>query len=168
MDWKIFIETLQNAELSMLGIMKDLPQFESFLKATNLVVTLENHYFEFKKDLSAFDLAERLPLVAQSDIKDTLSSLLSSYDEAQRILKNTKKEGGLDTTNRNGTYSGVQILREGIIAFPLTDVQIVDTFSIQMIFPHINIEVIQAIKEHPLTNRAKTCSCRACVRCFLF
>jgi len=166
MLWGNFLDILKEAEQRFNQIIDDLPQYQIFLKKSSLIISFGTIHIPFKNELTVLDLKSILELLKDSDYKNNLlclNDLLERLEDDQKAMVKQKRNEALKEI-----IEKIRRVKDELNTFPLKELEVDDGIDIQLIFPSVNIEAIQAVKEHPLTNKEKTCLCRACIRCFLF
>jgi hypothetical protein len=162
MHWDSFTAILKDAEQKIDRIRLDFPGSVAFLKKSYLIVSCANEQIKAKKNLDVIDIADNLYLVEDSPLKTSLSDLSKKFrDMLAEVKKANKKEV-------RGEEKEIERLKADLRAFPIGDLEIRDDIDIQIIFPCVDMEKIQELKNHLLVNEAKTCRCRACIRVFLY
>jgi hypothetical protein len=156
---QILIETDQKFKLLCL----DLPQYQSFLKKSNLVISFGTIQLPFKKDLKPIAMSR---ILKDSEYKDNLLSLNDIierlYDDQKTMARQKRNEGLKEITYK------LARAKSEFSTFRLQELEVQDGVDIQLIFPTVNIEAIQAVKNNALVRKDKTCLCRVCIRAFLF
>lgn len=160
------MKVLADADMKMKQIVSDLAvgnsQYEEFFRKSYLVITYRHRQFEFKKDLTAIDMARRIGLIKDCHLKDELLELFNLLGDAEKEKKaasfNLKPE-----INKK-----IEGLMSKLLSIPLNKLDIEDDFNIEVRFPGVNIEAIQSMKNHYLVNKEKTCTCRTCIGVFLY
>jgi hypothetical protein len=144
----------------------DLPQYQSFINKSGLIISLGTIQMPFKKELSISDLRGMSKFLIGSDFKDNLLCLSGVIerleDEHKAMIRQKRNEGLKELVER------IAGAKREIDTFPINELEIRDDIDIQIIFPGVNMAAIQAIKRHPLMNAEKTCLCKACIRALLF
>lgn len=164
MRWDMFSKILIESDQKFKQITLDLPQYQSFLKQSSLIISFGTIQLPFKKKPSVFDLKVMSELLKDSDYKGNLlylNDLMERLENEQKAMVKQKRTEGLKEI-----IEKIGRVKEELNTFPIEELEVHDV-DIQIIFPSINIEAIQVIKNHPLTNKEKVCFCRACIRVFL-
>lgn len=162
MNWNSFTAILIEAEQKMNRLRLEFPEADAFLGKSHLILSRDAGQMDMKKHLDAFDLADNSYLIEESPLKDSLLDLSKKLGELiAEVKKANKKEV-------HGEEKEIERLNADLRAFPIGDLEIRDDIDIQIIFPCVDMEKIQELKNHLLVNEAKTCRCRACIRVFLY
>lgn len=165
MNYPSFLQILNEAHIKMRQIVDELiaefPEYKEFFVKSYLVVTHENYQYEFKKELSAIDMARRKELIENSAIKDRLLEFSTLIEDAEKEKKRApfKMQRKIDKK--------IAELMSKISLITLEDLAIKDNINVEVRFQSINITAIQAMKTHNLVNTEKTCQCTACIKVFL-
>jgi hypothetical protein len=165
MKWDRFCQILVEADQKFEQISLDLPQYRNYLKKSSLIISLGTIQIPFKKEPTVLDLMPWLRLLNDSDFKDNLICLNDTIERLEDDLKamaRQKKDGSI-----KGIAEKLARAQSELDSFPLQELEVHDSIDIQLIFPSVNIEAIQVMKKHRLTNKEKVCFCRACIRVFI-
>lgn len=153
---------MADAEKNFKAACQDFPDHAAFLSKSYLVVTRNSSEFPFIKKLSVTDTIERRLLLTESDFKDNLICLNKQLKDAQASAKKAQGQEGTKIKER------IKKIEEELNSFPIEELQFHNDFDVQVIFPSVNIDIIQMLKSHTLVNKTKTCMCKACIRVFSY
>jgi hypothetical protein len=166
MKWDSFCRILVEADSKFRQMPLDLPQYQNFINKSSLIISLGSVQVPFKKEMTVSDLKSISIFLIDSDFKDNLLCLFNAIerleDEQKAMVRQKEREGMKEIAEK------LTRTKNELSTFPLNELVIQDDIDIQIIFPGVNMDAIQAFKRHPLINTEKTCLCRACIRVFLF
>lgn len=163
MEWKSFQETLCKIDSQWTHLRQDFPQYADYLKKCELVITYQGVQYEFRKQIDVNDIQHCLPLLKTSATKDGMAYLFDLLKEAideKAKNKDPKMDARLEKQ--------IQGVRADIDFFPVECLEIVNDFSVEIVFPNLLFEAIQSVKAHHLVNAKKTCRCTSCIRVYLY
>lgn len=163
MEWKSFLVTLNEVDRRWKDLQIDFPRYAAYLKKADLVITYQGFQYEFKTNMDVYYLQHYLPLLKTSAMKDGIANLFD-------LLKETIDEKAKNKVPKHDTRLNkkIQAVRADIDYFPVECLEFVDDFSVEIIFPTLLFEAIQAVKAHHPVNAKKTCQCTACIRVYLY
>ena len=160
MKWIEFLQIIQNAEENWQEILKSFPQYDVFLKGCCLIISYGGHkQIVCKRNMSTFDLSDNLDIFIESPFSNDPSGLLSGLKRAEIHRRKFPHAIHIDREIDN--------LKSAILSIPVQEIAVIENFDITVIFPSINMKIIQKVKEHHLVNREKTCLCKCCKRVYL-
>ena len=162
MEWKSFLLTLGEVDHSWKELRNDFPQYEAYLKKSELVITSQGVQYEFKKNMDVYDLQHYLPLLKKSAMKDGLAYL---FDLLKKAID--EKAKNIDPKQESRLEKSIQAVRADIGHFPIECLELDDDFSVEIVCSTLMSDEIQAMKAHQLVNAEKTCQCKACIRVYL-
>lgn len=163
MTYQQFIKTTLDAEKNFRSAIVDFPEHDDFLSKCYLVISRNSRQFAFKQKLSLSDVSERQLLLNDTVLKDRIVSLTASLKKLLQLQSSAKNKQ--DALTLSGKISKI---KDELHTIPLDQLEFHDDFDIEVIFPSVNMEVIQKLKAHPLVNKSKTCLCKACIRVFFY
>ncbi len=166
MNWDSFCRILTETDVKFKQVKVDMPQYQHFVNNSSLIISLGATQIPFKKFLSVSDLKGMSNFLANSGSRDNLLYLTDAIERLEDEQKATvRQKRSEDMKEITDTLSRT---KDELSSFPLNELQILDDIDIQIIFPGVNMDAIQACKRHPLINAEKTCLCRACIRVYIF
>jgi len=166
MQLETFSRILDETDRNFNALIEDLPQYQSFLKKSSLVISLGATQIPFKKELTVFDHKSIVKFLKDSVVKDdlvALNDMIDRLEEEQKAMVKQKRTEGIKELTEKLTR-----VKKESTTFPIEELEVDDGIDIFVIFPGINIEAIQVIKSHSLMNQEKICRCGACIRAYLY
>jgi hypothetical protein len=173
MTWKEFCNLAENSWVKWARIRTALslnfnnPSDTEFLDKSYLVVCV-GHSIQI-------DLKANHPYIGRDVILKTRGILMDSDSKTELLrlwgeIENLEYERkSLRPTDQRYPEIGSMIskLTKTIDDLDLDDLILSDEIQIEVRFPAVNIELIQAVKTHALVDKSKTCMCKACIRVVL-
>lgn len=160
MKWIEFLQIIQNAVENWQEILKSFPKYDVFLKGCFLIISYGGHkQIVCKRNMSIFDLSDNLDVFIESPFSNDPSGLLSGLKRAEMHRLKFPHAIHIDREIDN--------LKSAILSIPVQEMAVIENFDITVIFPSVNMKIIQKVKEHHLVNKEKTCLCKCCKGVYL-
>ncbi len=166
MKWSEFTIMVEEAIAKMDKIRKDFPDDADFLFKTSVVISHKGKQLPAAINISTRLIAEHMPnceILMDSQIKKRFQNLAI---ELKRLVKLVMSQHE-DRNAREEARKRIVDISNEIALIPCIDIEIENDISIEMIFPTVRMDTIQALKAQELVDRNKTCLCKACIRVYL-